>query len=73
LISSTDYRLQASDQHCVNLTYGYIENITTSAILQISNGYRKIFQGSESTDLLEKSAISKDKKSRATADPALSR
>jgi len=31
----------------------YIENTCTFAILQISNGYRKIFQGSESADLLE--------------------
>jgi hypothetical protein len=33
----------------------YIENTCTLAILQIPIEYRKIFQGSESTDLLEKS------------------
>ena len=31
----------------------YIENTCFLAILQIPNEYRKIFQGSESTDLLE--------------------
>ena len=36
---------------------GDIENITTSAILQISNEYRKIFQGSKSADMLEKSKL----------------
>ena len=32
--------------------YRYIENTCTLAILQIPIEYRKIFQGSESTDLL---------------------
>ena len=35
----------------------YIENTCTLAILQILNEYRKIFRGSESTDLLEVFAI----------------
>ena len=35
----------------------YIENTCFLAILQIPNEYRKIFQGSESTDLLDTSGF----------------
>ena len=35
----------------------YIEKLTNNAILQILNGYRNIFQGSESTDSMKLSAV----------------
>jgi hypothetical protein len=40
----TSYKIEDSD------SYRHIEKLTTIAILQILNEYRKIFQGSESAD-----------------------
>ena len=37
--------------------YRYIEKLPTIAILQIPSEYRKIFKGSKSTELREKSPV----------------
>jgi hypothetical protein len=50
----------------------YIENTCTLLILQISNGYHKVFQDPKSADMLEISAILKDEKGKAISNPALS-